>query len=230
MYHWITAACPECSSSTRSQPTPAWPRNSRTPALQQLHWLPIEYRITYKLCLIMHLMHTNRAPQYISDSVQTASRSSSWPGLRSSDTAVYTPSRGAEPSSESAASLMQDLLHGTVFHAISIKSVTLVFSSAASKLNYFVEHTSLVLVSAPGRSVHSVIQMTILLLLYITLFRLTGQHSHNTQYNHTLKKRRAASKIVWHHTSVTPVALRRLSHEELIRLFGKGTAVYRIRW
>jgi len=53
-------------------------------------------------------------------------------------TQLSTPSRGAEPSSESAASLMLDLLHGTVFHTISIKSVTLVFSSAASKLNYFV--------------------------------------------------------------------------------------------
>ena len=46
-----------------------------TPALQQLHWLPIEYRITYKLCLIMHIVHTNRAPQYLFDSVQTVSRS-----------------------------------------------------------------------------------------------------------------------------------------------------------
>jgi len=116
---------------------------SVTPALQQLHWLPIEYRSTYKLCLIMHLVHSNRAPQYLSDSVQTVSRSSSWPGLRSPDTAVHTLSRGAEPSSESAASLMLDLLHGTVFHTISIKLVTLIFSSAVSKLNYFVEHWGL---------------------------------------------------------------------------------------
>ena len=56
-----------------------------------------------------------------------------------------------------------DLLHGTVFQTISIKSVTLVFKSAASKLNYFVEHTSLVLVSAPGRSVNIAIEMTVLL-------------------------------------------------------------------
>jgi len=56
-----------------------------------------------------------------------------------------------------------DLLHGTVFHTISIKS--LVFSRAASKLNFFIEHMALVLVSAPGRSVNSAIEMTILLLL-----------------------------------------------------------------
>ena len=70
---------------------------------------------------------------------------------------------------ESAASLMLDLLHGTVFHTISIKSVTLVFSSAASKLNYFVEHTLLVLVSALGRSVNSAIEITVLLFIIIVI-------------------------------------------------------------
>jgi len=93
---------------------------------------------------------------------------SGWFPIGTNPTQLSTPSRGAEPSSKSAASLMLDLLHGTVFHTISIKSVTLVFSSAASKLNYFVEHTSLV-VSAPGRSVNSVMEMTILLLLLLLL-------------------------------------------------------------
>jgi len=65
------------------------PQDHVTPALQQLHWLPIDYRITYKLRLIMHLVHTERAPQYLSDSVQTVARSSGRPGLRSSNTAVY---------------------------------------------------------------------------------------------------------------------------------------------
>jgi len=64
-----------------------------TPALQQLHWLPIDYRITYILCLIMHLVHTSRAPQYLSDCVQTVARSSRRPGLRSSDTAAYVKPR-----------------------------------------------------------------------------------------------------------------------------------------
>ena len=45
-----------------------------TPTLQQLHWWPIESRITYKLCLIMHLVHK---PQYLADCVQTIAQSSS---------------------------------------------------------------------------------------------------------------------------------------------------------
>ena len=157
------------------------PRDHVTPALQQLYWLPIDYRITYKLCLIMHFVHTKRR-EYISGASPPiysllsvrhsiyliAFRQSRVPAVDLvSDplTQLSTPIRVAEPSSESAASLMLNLLHGTVFHTISIKSVTLVFSSAASKLNYFVEHTSLVLVSAPGRSVNSAIEMTVLLLL-----------------------------------------------------------------
>ena len=102
---------------------------------------------------------------------------------------LSTPSRGAEPtqpSSESAASLMLDLLHGTVFHTISIISVTLVLSSAASKLNYFVDHTSLV-VSAPGQSVNSAIEMTVLLLLL-----LLSLSSGNDNNNYT-----AFPKIFW---------------------------------
>jgi len=30
-----------------------------------LHWLPVQHRITYKLCLLMHLVHNNRAPSYL---------------------------------------------------------------------------------------------------------------------------------------------------------------------
>jgi len=37
----------------------------------------------------MHLVHTNRAPRYLSDCVQTVLRASGRPGLRSSDTVAY---------------------------------------------------------------------------------------------------------------------------------------------
>ena len=40
-----------------------------TPALKHLHWLPIKSRIVYKLCLLMHDIHTGRAPQYLADCV-----------------------------------------------------------------------------------------------------------------------------------------------------------------
>ena len=64
-------------------------RDHVTPALQQLHWLPVEYRIKYKLCALMHQIHTGRAPQYFVDSVQSVAESSRRPGLRSANTADY---------------------------------------------------------------------------------------------------------------------------------------------
>ena len=64
-------------------------RDHVTPALQQLHWLPVEYRIKYKLCALMHQINTGRAPQYLVDSVQSVTESSRRPGLRSANTADY---------------------------------------------------------------------------------------------------------------------------------------------
>jgi len=69
------------------------PFDSVTPALKQLHWLPIEHRIKYKLCLLMYLVHINKAPQYRTDIVTTVAQSSARPGLRSADTAAYAKLR-----------------------------------------------------------------------------------------------------------------------------------------
>jgi len=45
--------------------------NHVKPALKQLHWLPIEQRITYKLCLFKHHIHTGQAPQYLSNCIHS---------------------------------------------------------------------------------------------------------------------------------------------------------------
>jgi len=37
-------------------------RDHVTPALRKLHWLPIPYRITYKLCVLMHQVHSGCSP------------------------------------------------------------------------------------------------------------------------------------------------------------------------
>ena len=44
-------------------------RDHVTSTLQQLHWLPAQYCITYELCLLMHLIHTSQAPSYLTDIV-----------------------------------------------------------------------------------------------------------------------------------------------------------------
>jgi len=70
------------------------PHDHVTPALKQLHWLPIKSRIVYKLCLSMPNIHTGRAPQYLVDCVSPMASSSSLPlCLRSSHTAKYVRHR-----------------------------------------------------------------------------------------------------------------------------------------
>ena len=59
------------------------------PALNQLHLLLVEQRITYKLCLFMHHIHIRQAPRYLSDCVSSASAASGRYQLRSTGLAVY---------------------------------------------------------------------------------------------------------------------------------------------
>jgi len=58
-------------------------RDYVTPALQQLHWLPVQYRITFKRRLLMHKIHTKRAPSYLTDKVTATVDLQSRAGLRS---------------------------------------------------------------------------------------------------------------------------------------------------
>jgi len=57
-------------------------REHVSPCLIQLHWLPIRYRITYKLCTLMHNVHIGKSPRYLADIVQPTSSRGTRSGLR----------------------------------------------------------------------------------------------------------------------------------------------------
>ena len=65
------------------------PHDHISTSLQQLHWLPVSFRIKYKLCLLMHLIHTNQSPLYLSELVTPVSNRSGRTSLRSSSTAAH---------------------------------------------------------------------------------------------------------------------------------------------
>ena len=66
-------------------------RDHVKPALKQLHVhrLPVEQRITYKLCLIMHYIHIALAPKYLSDCVSTVCAASGRYWLLSTGSMAY---------------------------------------------------------------------------------------------------------------------------------------------
>ena len=61
--------------------------NNVTPGLKKLHRLPIQYKIKFKICLMMHSVSVNHCPTYISQLVQPVSSSSRRQGVRSSSSA-----------------------------------------------------------------------------------------------------------------------------------------------
>ena len=65
------------------------PRDHVTPSLRDLHWLPIQYRIIYKLCLMMHNAHVGRSPRYIVDALSPISDMPNRQRLRSSASCRY---------------------------------------------------------------------------------------------------------------------------------------------
>ena len=59
------------------------PRTPSLPLLQQLHWLPIEARISYKLCSLMYRVTHGTAPLYIVELCQPCSDTRLRSALRS---------------------------------------------------------------------------------------------------------------------------------------------------
>ena len=57
--------------------------------LQSLHWLPIKFRIIYKLCVLMHLVQVGRSPAYLSDMMTSVADLPGRERLRSSSSFRY---------------------------------------------------------------------------------------------------------------------------------------------
>jgi len=64
-------------------------RDHVSPYLMQLHWLPVRSRVQFKLCTLMHAIHNQRSPSYLSDTVQTVVTATTCCGLQSSATTDY---------------------------------------------------------------------------------------------------------------------------------------------
>ena len=102
-----------------------------TPCLFQLHWLPVQFRITHKLCVMMHNIHVGKAPCYLSDALQlTCTRALT---CVPPQTPTATPYRIWRPSLENVPSHLLGQLHGTVFLQNCAPYQTVLFLRTSSK-------------------------------------------------------------------------------------------------
>jgi len=67
------------------------------PALQRLHWLPVKAGIEFKIATLMHAIHYQRGPAYLSNMVQFNTAESGRRQLRSSTTNAAFVVRSADP-------------------------------------------------------------------------------------------------------------------------------------
>jgi len=64
-------------------------RDHVSPYLMQLHWLPVRSQVQFKLCTLMHAIHNQISPSYLSDTVQIVATATTRCGPRSSATTDY---------------------------------------------------------------------------------------------------------------------------------------------
>ena len=64
-------------------------REHVTPALRSLHWLPVRHRVTFKLCVLMHMIHYGRCPSYLTDLVTATAELPCRGRLRSASSLQY---------------------------------------------------------------------------------------------------------------------------------------------
>ena len=59
------------------------------PLMMELHWLPLRFRITFKLCVLMHGVHYGTGPKYMKELVTPTSSLPGRERLRSATTMNY---------------------------------------------------------------------------------------------------------------------------------------------
>jgi len=110
------------------------PRDHVTPTPKDHHWLPIKQWITSQLCLLMHQVHTRRAPSYRHSCVTASADITSRPRLRSTSARVW--------SLENVHFHVPDQELGTVCYHHCMNSLTLRLSNVNWKHFFFNRRTS----------------------------------------------------------------------------------------
>ena len=64
-------------------------RDSVLPVMMELHWLPLRFRITFKLCVLMHSVHYGSGPKYLAEMVVPISSLPGRERLRSAGSLNY---------------------------------------------------------------------------------------------------------------------------------------------
>jgi len=65
------------------------PKEHVTPSILQLHWLPVRWRVQFKICCLMHSIHRGNSPEYLKNIVRSVAASRPRHGLQSALSTDY---------------------------------------------------------------------------------------------------------------------------------------------
>ena len=131
MRNLIRSQCRLCRTGTRDH---------IIPVLQSLHWLPISFRIIYKLCVLKHLVRVGRSPACLSDMMTSDADLPGRERLRSSSSFQYELPQ-FKLSSASGVPRSPDRMRGILFRIISRSSQILILSKYFWKLTFSSSHS-----------------------------------------------------------------------------------------
>ena len=94
------------------------PFTSSVPLLRALHWLPVKYRVHFKICLLTYKVHHEEQPVYLSSLIATSLPSCS---QRSNRGITLSVPRIRTNTGARAFSSCASLLFGTTFHYLSVQ-------------------------------------------------------------------------------------------------------------
>jgi hypothetical protein len=108
--------------------------------MRDLHWLPLEQRIIYKLCSLMHLINTGHSPKYLQELVtltpDIASR------LRSASSRRYeTPSTRLKFGKQCFSFTVRNIQHGILWPFLFKISAIIARLNVTLKLNFLTVYT-----------------------------------------------------------------------------------------
>jgi len=129
--HWVTVRHWVCWGSPEG----------RSGLARDLHWLPVNQRIKYKLCLMMHQIHIQQCLDYTRDLFTSTTTGAMRSGFRSAQSVVCpTENPLSTQSYVNAPSVTLNLLLGTHYLPVYNQSPTLIGLNINSKLIYSRKH------------------------------------------------------------------------------------------
>ena len=184
---------------------------------EHLHWLPIRYRVWYKLYTLMYTIHQGQSPAYLSEQVNTAATQTLRSEFRSASTTNYATSPRLRSSMNELLHTL-DRQHGILCHTNSELLLLTTLNSFKRRLKH------VFLMPKTHRRRDSTVELSRVGGVYCTRFATIWRQSRRVWTNLPTAKSSCIVSTLWTHPSavVTQFTIFCAATAKLLRLVTSG--------